>query len=59
MSTPSGHIYSREVIVQYLLTKNRELKEQKAEYDRQRLQVENKRQVLLVMNKELRYTSFS
>lgn len=59
MATPSGHIYSREVIVQYLLTKNRELKEQKAEYDRQRLQVENKRQVLLVMNKELRYTSFS
>jgi len=43
VATPSGHIYSREAIVQYLLTKNRELKEQKAEYDRQRLQVENRR----------------
>mmetsp|Transcript_19435 Transcript_19435/g.38992 ORF Transcript_19435/g.38992 Transcript_19435/m.38992 type:complete len:294 (+) Transcript_19435:2-883(+) len=43
VATPSGHIYSRETIVQYLLTKNRELKEQKAEYDRKRLQVENRR----------------
>ena len=43
VATPSGHIYSRETIVQYLLTKNRELKEQKAEYERMRLQVENKR----------------
>jgi hypothetical protein len=43
VATPSGHIYSREAIVQYLLTKNRELKGQKAEYDRLRLQVENRR----------------
>jgi len=43
VATPSGHIYSRETIVQYLLTKNRELKEQKAEYERQRLKVENRR----------------
>jgi nitric oxide synthase-interacting protein len=43
VATPSGHIYSRETIVQYLLTKNRELKEQKADYERKRLQVENRR----------------
>lgn len=43
VATPSGHIYSREAIVQYLLTKNGELKKQKAEYERRRLEVENRR----------------
>jgi len=43
VATPSGHIYSREAIVQYLLTKNGELKKQKAEYERRRLVVENRR----------------
>ncbi|KAL7529779.1 hypothetical protein ACHAXR_003147 [Thalassiosira sp. AJA248-18] len=43
VATPSGHIYSREAIVQYLLTKNGELKKQKAEYERRRLDVENRR----------------
>jgi nitric oxide synthase-interacting protein len=43
VATPSGHIYSREAIVQYLLSKNGELKKQKAEYERRRLEVENRR----------------
>ena len=43
VATPSGHIYSREAIVQYLLTKNGELKKEKAEYERLRLEVENRR----------------
>eukprot|EP00579_Thalassiosira_antarctica_P004433 CAMPEP_0201881066 /NCGR_PEP_ID=MMETSP0902-20130614/11478_1 /ASSEMBLY_ACC=CAM_ASM_000551 /TAXON_ID=420261 /ORGANISM="Thalassiosira antarctica, Strain CCMP982" /LENGTH=339 /DNA_ID=CAMNT_0048409193 /DNA_START=30 /DNA_END=1049 /DNA_ORIENTATION=- len=43
VATPSGHIYSREAIVQYLITKNGELKKKKAEYERQRLEVENRR----------------
>lgn len=43
VATPSGHIYSREAIVQYLLTKNGELKKQKAEYEKMRLDVENRR----------------
>ena len=43
VATPSGHIYSREAIVQYLLSKNAELKKQKAEYERLRLEVENRR----------------
>lgn len=43
VATPSGHIYSREAIVQYLLTKNGELKKQKAKYDRLRLDIENRR----------------
>eukprot|EP01083_Nonionella_stella_P045442 122047_1 len=43
LATPSGHIYSREAIVQYLLTKNGDLKKRKAEYERRRLEVENRR----------------
>eukprot|EP00584_Thalassiosira_punctigera_P001443 CAMPEP_0172532370 /NCGR_PEP_ID=MMETSP1067-20121228/5451_1 /TAXON_ID=265564 ORGANISM="Thalassiosira punctigera, Strain Tpunct2005C2" /NCGR_SAMPLE_ID=MMETSP1067 /ASSEMBLY_ACC=CAM_ASM_000444 /LENGTH=370 /DNA_ID=CAMNT_0013316877 /DNA_START=75 /DNA_END=1188 /DNA_ORIENTATION=+ len=43
VATPSGHIYSREAIVQYLLTKNGELKKRRAEYERRRLEVENRR----------------
>ncbi|KAL7463618.1 hypothetical protein ACHAXS_003978 [Conticribra weissflogii] len=43
VATPSGHIYSREAIVQYLLTKNGEIKKQKAEYDRKRLAIEDRR----------------
>eukprot|EP01082_Thalassiosira_pseudonana_P003860 g2820.t1 g2820 contig12:860825-862199(-) len=45
VATNSGHIYSREAIVQYLLTKNGELKRQRAEYERQRVEVENRRHV--------------
>uniref|UniRef100_A0A7S3QGJ5 Nitric oxide synthase-interacting protein zinc-finger domain-containing protein n=1 Tax=Chaetoceros debilis TaxID=122233 RepID=A0A7S3QGJ5_9STRA len=33
--TPSGHIYSREAIVAYLLVKSKELKEVRAKYDAQ------------------------
>lgn len=33
VATPSGHIYSREAIVSYLLTKNRDLKRQRTEYE--------------------------
>ncbi|KAL7518341.1 hypothetical protein ACHAWX_003182 [Stephanocyclus meneghinianus] len=43
VATPSGHIYEREAIVQYLLTKNGELKRERKEYERQRLEVENRR----------------
>lgn len=35
VSTPSGHIYSREAIVTYLLTKNQELKEAQLKYEAQ------------------------
>jgi nitric oxide synthase-interacting protein len=43
VATPSGHIYEREAIVQYLLTKNGELKRERKEYEKQRLEVENRR----------------
>lgn len=33
VATPSGHIYSREAIVSYLLTKNKQLKQQRQEYE--------------------------
>lgn len=35
VATPSGHIYSREAIVSYLLAKTQELKELRAKYDAQ------------------------
>ena len=35
VATPSGHIYSREAIVSYLLTKTQELKEARHRYDAQ------------------------
>jgi len=35
VSTPSGHIYSREAIVSYLLTKNQEIKEARLKYEAQ------------------------
>lgn len=35
VATPSGHIYSREAILSYLLQKNKELKELRAKYDAQ------------------------
>lgn len=35
VATPSGHIYSREAIVAYLLTKNKELKDARAKYEAQ------------------------
>lgn len=35
VATPSGHVYSREAIVDYLLTKNRELKKQRLDYETQ------------------------
>lgn len=43
VATPSGHIYSREAIVQYLLTKNGDIKRMKEEYDKKRLDVESRR----------------
>ncbi|KAL3780490.1 hypothetical protein HJC23_012575 [Cyclotella cryptica] len=43
VATPSGHIYEREAIVQYLLTKNGEIKRERKEYERKRLEVENRR----------------
>lgn len=43
VATPSGHVYSREAIVEYLLTKNGELKKEKSEYERKRLVIENRR----------------
>jgi nitric oxide synthase-interacting protein len=43
VATPSGHVYSREAILNYLLTKNGELRNQREEYDRRRLSVENRR----------------
>mmetsp|Transcript_57408 Transcript_57408/g.171241 ORF Transcript_57408/g.171241 Transcript_57408/m.171241 type:complete len:289 (-) Transcript_57408:40-906(-) len=42
VATPSGHIYSREAIVSYLLQKNKELKALRAKYDAQ-LALEQKR----------------
>jgi len=35
VATPSGHIYSREAILSYLLTKNQELKKARVQYERQ------------------------
>jgi len=35
VATPSGHVYSREAIVDYLLTKNRELKRQRVDFEAQ------------------------
>ena len=43
VSTPSGHVYSREAIVSYLLTKNGELRRAREEYERLRLGVEDRR----------------
>jgi nitric oxide synthase-interacting protein len=38
LCTPSGYLYSNEAILEYLLTKTQELKEQQAAYDRQQEQ---------------------
>lgn len=43
VATPSGHIYEREAIVSYLLTKSGELKKEKKEYEKLRLGVEQRR----------------
>ena len=43
VATPSGHVYSREAIVSYLLTKNVELRRTREEYERLRLGVEDRR----------------
>lgn len=43
VATPSGHIYSKEAIVQYMLTKNGEIKKRRAECERLRLDIENRR----------------
>lgn len=45
VATPSGHVYSREAIVQYLIAKNGELRRRRVEYDRLRLEVEERRGV--------------
>jgi len=45
VATPSGHLYNRETIIEYLLTKSRELKEQKKLFERQQLlEVEKQRE---------------
>ncbi len=41
---PSGHIYSREAIISYLLTKTQELKEQKQKYETQ-LKIDKAKQI--------------
>ena len=38
VATPSGHLYNREAILEYLLAKGRELKIQQAAYDEQQSQ---------------------
>lgn len=43
VTTDSGHIYSREAIVSYLLTKNQEIKEQRAAYEKQLAEEERKK----------------
>ena len=43
VATPSGHIYEREAIVAYLLQKSGELKKEKKEYEKLRLNVEERR----------------
>lgn len=43
VATPSGHIYEREAIVSYLLSKSGELKKEKKEYEKLRLGVEERR----------------
>ena len=43
VATPSGHVYSREAIVNYLLTKNGELRRMREEHERLRLGVEDRR----------------
>lgn len=37
--TPSGHIYSRESILEYLLTKSKEIKEQCKAYEEQQVRM--------------------
>jgi len=58
VATPSGHVYSREAIVQYLLTKNSELRLQKAEYDRLRLVIENRRALYEEKQQIMKQTTF-
>jgi len=50
VATPSGHLYSREAILSYLLTKTKSLKQAKTEYDKilqQKIQKEESNQQLL------------
>lgn len=35
--SPSGHLYSRESILEYLLTKSKELKTQREQYEQQQV----------------------
>lgn len=43
VATPSGHVYEREAIVAYLVDKTGDLKRQRKEYDKLRLEVEERR----------------
>lgn len=58
VATPSGHVYSREAIVQYLLTKTCELRRLRAEYDRLRLVVENRRAVYEENQRTVEHATF-
>ena len=44
VATPSGHIYSREAIVSYLLSKNRDLKEQRRIYNEKMASIRSKQE---------------
>lgn len=56
VATPSGHIYSREAIVAYLLTKSRELKQLRSKYESKRTseeeQEDRKKEVLAIRSLE-------
>lgn len=58
VATPSGHVYSREAIVEYLLTKNGELKKEKSEYERKRLVIENRRVEMEEQNRKIAEQKF-
>lgn len=58
VATPSGHVYSREAMVRYLLTKNVELRSRKAEYDRLRSVVENRRAAYEEKQRSVKRTTF-
>ena len=58
VATPSGHIYERSAILEYLLTKTQELKQQQDAYDRQVAAQEAKQQEELNTAKRKEVESF-
>lgn len=57
--TPSGHIYSREAIVSYLLTKTRELTALRIAYETRRTAILTKSQTTLAQTTETAITEFA